>query len=309
MIIKKKRILNLEAYLNAITLGSKIVFNVSELQRFEEVLPRVGFTMALEPGELVLPARVFGARSRFNASGSHLVHRNLPKEEVCHLVEWHWKQWAGGGQLEDKSDWRDRCRKRYPRTPIPAPSIELKIANNSQGKKIVISPAIEYIPENRSLLLHIINLFLEIFGECEILQENLEAIVKVPLKRLNWTILPTGRYPWNQLQHVIHGIIERAPRGNQALIKNRLATINQHEPSFVAIGQAGFSGYFVFGFPTKKLYVLESLACNNATYILDKDWENLSRLTKAEILDASLHKERVIHRRGWHTKVQKLLAP
>ena len=77
-------------------------------ERFEEVLPRVGFTMTLEPGELVLPAPVFGARSRFNASGGNLVHRDRPKEEVCHMVEWHWKQWAGGGELEDKSDWRSR---------------------------------------------------------------------------------------------------------------------------------------------------------------------------------------------------------
>ena len=153
-------------------------------ERFEEVLPRVGFTMTLEPGELVLPAPVFGARSRFNASGGNLVHRDRPKEEVCHMVEWHWKQWAGGGELEDKSDWRDLCRQRYPRTPIPAPSVELQIAINTQFEKIVIGPAIEYTPENRALLLHIINLFLEIFGECEILQENLEAIWRSRLPEL-----------------------------------------------------------------------------------------------------------------------------
>lgn len=74
------------------------------------------------------------------------------------------------------------------------------------------------------------------------------------------------------------------------------------------MGEAGFTGYFVFGFPAKKLFVLESIYSDNATYVLDEDWEQISRLTKAEILDQGLHQERLVHRVGWHTLVKKLLA-
>jgi hypothetical protein len=95
---------------------------------------------------------------------------------------------------------------------------------------------------------------------------------------------------------------------NQRLIADRLKTINQHNPSFHAVGTAGFTGYFVFGFPNKNLFVLESIYSGNATYILGKNWEKISQLTKAEILNQELHQRRLIHRVGWHISVQKLLA-
>jgi hypothetical protein len=310
MKIAQKRIRNLEKYLSPIALGNKVVFGVNAVSQFASVLQKAGFTEALEVGESVLPAPIFGARSRFNSHGSKLVHRDQPKEEVCRLIEWTWKQWAGGGQVEEQSDWRDRCYPRYPRTPIPAPSIELTIVTNAQGEKLVVAPAMIYTPEKRSQLLHVINLLLEIFGECDILQENLDAVIPMPqtLKRLNWRVLPPGRIPWSQVESTVGTIVERAPRGNRRLIADRLQTIHQYEPNFLAVGEAGFTGYFVFGFPAKKLFVLESIYSDNATYVLDEDWEQISRLTKAEILDQSLHQERIVHRVGWHTLVKKLLA-
>lgn len=309
MKIKRKRIRTLEKYLSPIALGRKVVFSVSAVSCLAPKLKRVGFK-ALEVGESVLPAPTFGARSRFNAHGGKLIHRDQPKEKACRLIEWSWKQWAGGGHLEKKSDWRDRCYSRYPRTPIPAASVELTIVTNAQGEKLVVSPAVEYTPENRPQLLNTINLFLEIFGECEILQEDLEAVMPIPgtLKRLNWRVLPQGQIPWNQVKSTVKTIVEGAARGNQRLIIDRLQTIHQYEPSFLAVGEAGFSGYFVFGFPAKKLFVLESIYSDNATYILNENWEKISRLSKAEILNQSLHQERFVHRVGWHSRVRKLLA-
>ncbi len=81
-----------------------------------------------------------------------------------------------------------------------------------------------------------------------------------------------------------------------------------NEPEFVAIGRAGFSGYVVFGFPSKSLYILESTKTNNATYVLEDDWEYLSGLTKAEILNNRLHKERILHRENWFTEIARVLA-
>jgi hypothetical protein len=48
-----------------------------------------------------------------------------------------------------------------------------------------------------------------------------------------------------------------------------------------------------------KRYVLESILYGNATYIFDKDWEELSKKTKSEILNQELQKGRLIHRRFW----------
>lgn len=307
MKIQKKRIRKLEPYLLETAVGSQIIIGVAASGRRHHTLKQAGF-IQLEEGEAVLPTTTFGARSRFNANGRDLPQRELPKEQVCAMRQWCRKEWRGRDQCEEVCDLRDRCYERYSRSHIPAPSVLLRVATNAQGKKWIVSPVMVYTPENHTLLLHTVNLFLEIFGECEILQDNLERLITLPIRPLHWHILPPGPQPWNRVRQTVEKIIQQAPRGNHALIVDRLQTILQHHPTWIAIGHAGFRGYFVLGFPEKKLYVLESLACNHATYVLGEDWEHLSRLTKAELLQHHRHQARLIHRVGWHTQIQTLLA-
>ena len=66
-------------------------------------------------------------------------------------------------------------------------------------------------------------------------------------------------------------------------------------------------GYLIFGFLEENLYVLECTQTNNATYILENNWEHLSGLTKAEILENNLHKERIIHRENWFEEIGRAL--
>ncbi len=73
------------------------------------------------------------------------------------------------------------------------------------------------------------------------------------------------------------------------------------------MGRAGFDGYVIFGFPQKNLFVLENVHSDNATYVFEEDWAELSQMTKAQILSHDLHKDRLIHRRGWPAKVRRLL--
>ena len=73
------------------------------------------------------------------------------------------------------------------------------------------------------------------------------------------------------------------------------------------MGRGGFSGYVVFGFPEKNIYVLESAYTGNATYIFDERWEQLSKMTKAEILNEQLQTDRIIHRVGWNRRIDDLL--
>ena len=198
--------------------------------------------------------------------------------------------------------------KRYPRTFIAPYAMELSLATSSDENLLVVSPAINYSPENEGLLINTINVFLEIFNECHILDTSMQEIIKTPIKRLNWEILPQGRKPWGELKPLISGVIDGLPEGNRKVIDKRIETINEHEPEFIAVGRAGFTGYLVFGFPEKGLYILESTAVNNATYVINNNWELLSSLTKAEILNNNLHRERVIHRENWFTEMNRVLS-
>ena len=55
------------------------------------------------------------------------------------------------------------------------------------------------------------------------------------------------------------------------------------------------------------IYVLESLIYGNATYILGENWENLSQLSKAEILNGNHHLERFVHGENWEDNLKEFI--
>jgi len=306
MLICKKRIRNVEHYVKSLSIGQEIILAVPVNQTDPKILQDIGFNRNLDSGETVLPA-VVGPITEFNSNGKYTVHKDQDMETVYRQGEWSWKEFRGRDTTVEKSKIVDIPYKRYPRTFIKPPAIEISIAAHSNGEKIVISPSILYEKENEKILLHAINVFLEIFGYCEIRNSELESIIKAPVKKLNWDILPKGRKPWGELKPLLNELNNSVSEGNKVVIDKRFELINTHEPEFVALGRAGFSGYVVFGFPDKNLYILESNQTNNATYVFQEDWEHLSTMTKAEILNDKLHKDRLVHKKSWFNLMNRLL--
>ena len=72
----------------------------------------------------------------------------------------------------------------------------------------------------------------------------------------------------------------------------------------VHLFMVGFSDYIIYGFDSTDKVILESLEINNATYILKNDWENISKMTKAEILQNDLHEKRIIHSKNWYKEIE-----
>ncbi|NMC64289.1 MAG: hypothetical protein GYA55_14085 [SAR324 cluster bacterium] len=304
MIINRKRIFNLKNYLPPVLKGKAIAPFVYHSSRIEERLKAIGFTQDVSHGEMVLPT-VMGPISRYNAQGRQIVRRDLPKETASRQVEWHWIEWHGKDRVE-RSDICDLYYERYPRDFLPPPSLELRIVPTETGQKIITTTSFIFCDENNESILLAINLFLEIFGECEISVDS-KYLPCLPQKKLNWTILPRGKRIWPELKTDLKKVISSAPRGNWPVIEARFYEINNYGPDFVAIGDAGFRGYLIFGFPNRNLYLLESAYFGNATYVFENDWETLSKLTKAEILNEKLQKDRIIHIKGWEQKVKALL--
>ncbi len=307
LILRARRIRNLDRHLNTVPQGHRIVLAFTNLAEAGQALTQLGFTAARAPGEALLPPATFGPVCRYNAEGKYVPQRDQPMETVYRLVEWHWTERHGDQDVE-RSDFREVPYRRYPRLFMPPPSVELGLQSNIEGQIFVTTPAIEYSAANAELIRHTINVFLEIFRECNVLTENLGQLVQAPLQRLNWRVLPPGRRPWAQLQAEVDAALQRTRRGNQAAIRNRLETINTYEPNFIAIGEAGFLGYTIFGFPTRNIFVLESIITGNATYVFGQNWQHLSMLTKAEILDNNLQRNRIIHRLGWHEHIRQILS-
>ena len=306
MIISGKRKRKLDKRLLSLVEGEKVIVGLAFNEDIISLLPRIGFTDILNEGETVLPI-YNGPISNFNSEGKYLIHRDQPMETAYRQREWTWEQWAGYHETETRTEIVDVPYKRYPRTFISPSSVELSIVKNSENKRYVVAPEQILDLSNPDKLLHIINLFLEIFGYCEVLSKDLKSYVLKNLQRLNWEILPPGKWPWNKIKDKILPIIKQTNRQKQVVIEYRLKVITKFNPEFSAIGRAGFRGYLIFGFPEKNIYALESLFTGNATYIFEENWEYLSKLTKAEILKESLQKDRIIHRKKWDHHINDLL--
>jgi len=302
--IKKSRIRSLNPYLKIIPDQPNVYVGV--INPPELVLKRIGFSDSPKAGETILP-RPVGKASWYNAYGKRIVHRDQPMETAYTTVEWHWTEWHGRDKVE-QSDFRDRPYKRYPRTSVPPPSLQLTIFTNTEGERVVLTPLIKNWKANQADLIHAVNLMLDIFGEATFFDDKLEQVIKAPIKSLNWKILPKGEHPFAELEGHLKQALNRVKQGNRSFVDHRLDRLNSYKPEFTAIGQGGFTGYVVFGYPKKSIYVLESILYGNATYVLGSDWKKISKLTKAEILNYQLHKERIIHVRNWFEKIRKLLS-
>jgi hypothetical protein len=307
MIITGKRKRKLDKYCISIPKGTPVIIGFPVVNASKKILSDIGFSDTLNEGETVLPPSLFGPICRYNAEGKEIVHKDQPMETAYRQAEWTWEQWAGRFDTETMSKIVDIPYQRYPRSFIPPPSEELSISVNSHGSKFVVSKKHKFDLENLDSLLHCINIFLEIFNQCQVLTKDLEGYAIKNVNQLNWQILPPGKYPWKKLQEELKPIIDKEKEQKQVVIRHRLELITNYDPEFVAVGRAGFSGYLIFGFPRKNLYVLESLYYGNATYVFEENWETLSKLTKAEILTGNFQKDRIIHRVQWDGHLKKLL--
>lgn len=296
MKIIKKRINSLGSSLIGLNDNDSFYVALTDLSNINRIR-RTGFSAQLNIGEQVLPS-VVGPTTNFNANGGVLIHRNLPMERVYRQIEV--KDWRGNYHTVDVP------YDRYQRTPIPAPNVELTIVAGANNQKIIRSPKFTkgVTPDNQ--IKHVINFFLELFGECDTIQENLLPVFNVPITRLNWDLLPPGNYPWNILRNNIRQAIGNVGVNTRHLIESRIELISNHNPNFVAVGNAGFKGYIVFGFPNKPFFILESLHSGNATYVFGQDWELLSQMTKEQILNQNLHQYRFVHLAGWNNQINGL---
>lgn len=90
-------------------------------------------------------------------------------------------------------------------------------------------------------------------------------------------------------------------------IQRKVRVIQSLQPDCKYTGLGGFTSYCIFEFTEKQIYVLESLIYGNATYILGEDWESLSQLSKAEILNGNHHLKRFVHGENWENNLREFI--
>lgn len=307
VMINGRRIKNLSRHLGGIPEGRAVIIGLPGLNRFDTAMQQLGFPEEATDGDTLLPPSSFGPVSRFNAEGKFTVHRDQEMETAYRQAQWTWTERHGRDTVE-RTEVVDVPYRRYPRSFNPPPSVEMSLATDGQGNRLLVTPPIEFTSDNEHRLVHTINLFLEIFGQCMVFGDQLDVINLPRIQRVNWEILPQGRMPWTALKEELSPIIGSLSKGRRPVVEQRLQSVNQLQPEYVVTGVGGFRGYVIFAFPSRQLFILESARFGNATYVFGEDWETLSQMTKAEILDGQRQQDRLVHRLGWNERLNSLFT-
>lgn len=305
MRIKLRRIRSIQKYIPDLPNDAQYYVGI-EIKGFTSKLEKVGFSKPFGKGQSILPKPV-GSVSRFNAFGKDIIHRDMPKESrYINTLYWEWQQWGPGGTTDYMAEFVDVYRDCYPRTHIPAPGVEIILAE-IDGKLFAIAPVLTKDQTSDDETRHVFNLFLEIFGELEILSENLQPLQRLRPHRLNWTLLPPGKQPFHSILEHLKDVVGRKSPRYSTVIQERQKFMYSLAPDECYVGNGGFREYVAYVFKSRNLVVLESITIDNAIYVFDRDWKALSQLTKAQILQNNLQKARIIHTKGWESKLKKII--
>ncbi|MEO0975633.1 MAG: hypothetical protein AAFY24_00175 [Pseudomonadota bacterium] len=306
MQIKKRRIRNVANYLAKVPENVEVrpIVRISNDNR--KTLAKIGFGTSPKHGETILPS-LRGAVSRFNAEGRWSVHRDRPKERrYIRTVRWRWKQWTGRGSYEEHEDFKDIFKDCYPRTLEDPPSTELSYFSIG-GSEYIAAPAATNSEKNHAQLRHSINLLLEFFRECELVQSDFSAFLSTKTTRKNWKMLPAGAHPWPRIESHLEEILKRVSGNTQSVIIDRQKTILAHKPTELFVGLGGFSDYIAYSFPDRKIVILECVRRGNAIYVFGNNWEQFSSLSKAEIIQNKFHIDRIVHTNSWKARLTTIL--
>ncbi len=290
----KKKLLSLQT--------ARIAIVLSDIPA--DLANKIGFTNITE-GQSILPA-IIGRVSEFNANGKEIARKDLPKiKKDFHMNASH-RDWGGNIHTSVQT----RSMMVYPKDLVLPPGEYITIANGPNGL-IITSREFSYnnlaSNENESSIIHLINLFLELFGKFDVVGKDLVAPSATVVK-VNWKVLPAGIYPFKRVMAELKELINGLGENTRPVVEHRLKSISKYNPDFMAVGSGGFSDYVILGFTEKNLYILESPKLGNATYAFLNEWEKFSQLTKRDILTGQHQHARLIHNKKWLTSLSQLIA-
>ncbi len=258
----------------------------------------IGFDGIPGVGDSILPL-VIGPATEFNARGKEVVRRDLPKETKSRMIYTSWKDWHG--QTHDGVQTRDY--EVYPRDLVTPPE-EFLTAMRKGGTTVAASRIVRN-DESEADVVHLLNLFLECFGEFELVAPDLTEPTLV--RKVNWRVLPPGQYPFERARQALDDYLRGLSEEDRETVTPRIRAITRHSPDFIAVGLGGFSDYVVFGFTARRRFVFESPNTGNATYVFRNEWEQISQLSKREIIQDGLHEARLVHNTRWHTSINEAI--
>ena len=243
-------------------------------------------------GDVILPSSKFGIACNKNANGYSYPDKTKPKER--RYITTNWIQPFGNEYASSVPC--DIYKKCYPIVEVPPTEIEFTLYENPKNEQYVIALLTDSVRNN--YLTDVVNIFLEIYGECFVFDDEIDLNNDTKRQRCNWEILPPGELPSVHMKEQLR----RKGEKTDTYDVSRLETLERYMAQQVVEGINGFEGYYAYVF--EQYCVLESAVYGNATYIIPKEnWEFWSQKSKKELFDENVVIEKLIHKENWKWKI------
>jgi hypothetical protein len=157
-----------------------------------------------------------------------------------------------------------------------------------------------------SALLYDLNILQENTGTADVFASSASTADYLGTLFVQWEILPPGEREQNiaTILRGIHGIGDNQKRD----LEQRYRVVEGLHPQDFVVGLSGFRRYFGARF-SSDLIVLENVQYGNAIYVMGADWQELSQLSRTELLRrAEADFTRIPHVSGWQSRLRSEVA-
>lgn len=275
-------------------------------------LAHLGITLTssgLQFSNNVIPPEDRGKYSDRNINGYEIVRKDLPKETHYNSVES-----PNYGDSYNGTHTVNLPYKKYPRDFQPPRELEILISCKDSkpnlSNYIIAFQVQEVLDKNakdfEDKLFEDLNLLQENIGTFGIEAANIPITEYAKSLHVSWEILPPGTLD-DTIRRIFHGKTPTTQEKNTA--KERYEFFQSLKPKSLVFGQSGFRRYFG-ALLEDNLVVFENIEYGNAVYILFDNWEELSKLSRIDLLSGKFGTsfERVIHNTGWKSDVRTIVA-
>lgn len=245
------------------------------------------------------PDKLRGSYSKKNLNGYTIIHKDLPKISKTYI-------WEAPNFGDPTKGYHDVIRHRliYPRTHIAPREWSIRLESLTAGSSNIytLKASIDIIlnkedPGFETDLLFAINLLQENVYACDVHDANTTDDQYIATRVVDWQIFPPGQK--NQLLAAIGLSV-----GSQNLeltnkITDRINYIESLNPREYIVGQGMNRNYIGAKF-RDDLIIFENIHYGNAIYILFDNWQQLSQMSRIDIIQRSEKDfDRIFHRNGW----------
>ena len=237
-----------------------------------------------------------GRYSNANLYGMEKVRRDLPK--ITKSYGFWAPSWGSGSYHYVSHD-----REVYIRDVYPPKEVNLSIALvERRGDGFLVKFAIDQVlskrtPNFEQELLYNLNLLQENVGAADVFESATSLSDYALSVKVDWQLLPPGT-----VDEVVAAMLRNkrpVSRQDEAVMKERIAVMQQLRPEAYITGTDGFLRYFGAKFGDD-FVVFENARYGNALYIMYDGWETLSQKSRIELLAGDRDSyDRIEHRPGW----------